>query len=320
MDKFRRIPANIRIRALIATLALAASAGALAQDAPPAFQRGELGVRYWLSTGETKHAHNAQGVVPSLGNPTSVLLYENLDANALELFGRQVFAREWFLKGLLGVGRINTGSFDDEDFNAGRVKFSDTTSSVSSGWLSYGTIDVGHQWVLGQGGINLGVFAGYSQWTEEVEASGATDHLGFIGGNIDRTIKVITNKLTWKALRVGFAAQARFGRTTLGADLAFIPYATYRNEDSHHLRDDAADLGPVPNILLSGDGRGVQLEAELRHEIYRRTELALGWRYWYMEATNGKRSLPNFPSFVELPVTELYSKRTGLTVSLRRLW
>ena len=90
--------------------------------------------------------------------------------------------------------------------------------------------------------------------------------------------------------------------------------------DSHHLRDDPGELGPVPNIVLSGDGRGVQLEAELRHEIYRRTELALGWRYWYMEATNGKRSLPNFPGFVELPVTELYSKRTGLTASLRYIW
>ncbi len=296
------------------------SAGALAQDEPPAFQRGELGVRYWLSTGEIKHAHNAQGTNPSLGNPTSVLLYENLDANALELFGRGLFAREWFLKGLVGVGRINTGSFDDEDFNAGQVKFSDTTSSVSSGWLSYGTIDVGHQWVLQHGAVNLGVFAGYSQWTEQVEASGATDHLGFIGGDIDRSTRVISNKLTWRALRIGFAGQFIFGRARLAADLAFIPYATYRNEDSHHLRQDPDDLGPVPNILHTGDGRGVQLDAELGYEVYRRTVLALGWRYWTMESTDGKRSLPNFPSFPELPLTELYSKRTGLTVSLRHLW
>lgn len=303
-------------RTLVAAAALAVAWGALAQDAP----RGEVGARYWLSTGETKHAHNAQGVAPSLGNPTSVLLYENLDANSLELFGRQTFARDWFFKGMLGVGRINTGSFDDEDFNAGQVKFSDTTSSVSNGWLSYGSLDVGHRWLLGQGGVTLGVFAGYGQWTELAEASGATDHLGFIGGDIDRGVKVITNKLTWRALRIGFAGQVRFGRTQLGVDLAFIPYATYRNEDSHHLRDDPGELGPVPNIVLSGDGRGVQLEAELRHEIYRRTELALGWRYWYMEATNGKRSLPNFPGFVELPVTELYSKRTGLTASLRYIW
>ena len=305
----------MRVRALI--IALALSSGALAQDtpppqvapppqdAPPAFNRGELGLRYWLSTGETKHAHNAQGAVPSLGNPTSVLLYENLDANALELFGRTTFERDWFLKGFLGVGRINTGSFDDEDFSRGQVKFSDTTSSVSAGWLAYGALDVGHHWLLRQGTINLGVFAGYSQWTEEVEASGATDHLGFIGGDIDRGTKVIINNLTWKALRIGFAGQFTFGRTRLGVDAALIPYATYRNEDSHLLRQDPGDLGPAPNIVLEGDGRGVQFDAEVGYEVARRTVLALGWRYWYMESTSGKRSLPNFPGFAELPVTEL---------------
>ena len=321
----------MRIRTLIVALAL--SPAALAQTAPapqtapppaeiprPAYQRGELGVRYWLSTGETKHAHNAQGVVPSLGNPTSVLHYENLDAHSLELFGRGVFARNWFLKGLLGYGHINTGSFDDEDFNAGQVKFSDTTSSVTDGWLAYGTIDVGHQWVLKQGAINLGVFAGYSQWTEQVDASGATDHLGFIGGDIDSSVRVISNKLTWKALRIGFAGQFVFGRARLSTDLALIPYAQYRNEDSHLLRQSPSDLGPAPNIVLEGDGYGVQLDAELAYELARRTLLSLGWRYWYMESSDGKRSLPNFPSFPQLPVTELYSKRTGATLSLRHLW
>lgn len=313
--KFRRIP---RIGVLIGALLVAGSA--LAQDVPGAYLRGELGVRYWLSSGENKHAHSAQGVDPSLGNPTSVLLYENLDANALELFGRGLFAREWFLKGLLGVGRINTGSFDDEDFRAGQVKFSDTTSSASSGWLSYGTIDVGHQWVLRRGGVNLGVFAGYSQWTEQVEAAGASDHLGFIGGDIDRSVKVISNKLTWRALRIGFAGQFVFGRARLSADLAVIPYAEYRNEDSHVLREAPSDLGPSPNIIHTGDGYGVQLDAELAYEVYRRTVLALGWRYWYMESSDGKRSLPNRPDVSDLPMTELYSRRTGLTASLRYLW
>jgi hypothetical protein len=307
----------MRIRVLIGTLLVAG--GALAQEAP-AYPRGELGVRYWLSTGENKHAHSAQSVAPSLGNPTSVLLYENLDANALELFGRGLFAREWFLKGFVGVGRINTGSFDDEDFNAGQVKFSDTTSSASSGWLSYGTIDVGHQWALRQGAVNLGVFAGYGQWTEQAEASGATDHLGFIGGDIDRSVQVIANKLTWRALRIGFAGQFVFGRARLSADLAVIPYAEYRNEDSHVLRQAPGDLGPAPNIVHTGDGYGVQLDAELGYEVYRRTVLALGWRYWYLESREGKRNTPNRPDVPDLPVTELYSKRTGLTASLRYLW
>jgi len=64
MPEFRRIPV---IRVLV--VALVFSSGALAQDPapPPDFaaplDRGELGIRYWLSTGENKHAHNAQGLV-----------------------------------------------------------------------------------------------------------------------------------------------------------------------------------------------------------------------------------------------------------------
>lgn len=307
----------MRTAALI--IALALSSSALAQDIAPSFDRAELGLRYWLSTGENKHAHNAQGLVPSLGNPTSVLLYENLDAHVLEVFGRQRFARDWFYKGMLGVGVITTGSFDDEDYNAGQVKFSDTTSSVSDGWLAYGTIDVGHQWVLKEGAVNLGVFAGFSRWTEQVEASGLTTTVG-TSGSIDRSVKVIENKLTWQALRIGFAGQWIIGRARLAADLALIPYARYRNEDSHLLRQSPSDLGPAPNILLEGDGRGVQLDAEFGYQIGKRTVAALGWRYWYLESTDGQRSLPNFPSFPELPVTELYSKRTGATLSVRHLW
>ena len=306
----------MRIRVLI--LALSFSTLAFAQAQAPA-QRGELGVRYWLSTGETKRSHNAQPVDPTLGNPTSVLLYENLDANAGELFGRQNFRGNWFLKGILGYGQVNRGSFDDEDFNLGQVKFSDTTSSVTQGRLAYGALDIGRdEWVLRQGRSRLGAFIGYSQWTESVDAYGATDHLGFIGGDVSRDVRVISNKVIWKSLRVGLAADLALGeRSHLALDLALIPYSRLRDEDSHHLRD---DLGPVPNIIIEGRGRGVQLGAELRHEIYRRTQLGVGFRYWYLEATEGTRKVPGVPGAAELPLVELYSVRTGVTVSLRRTW
>ena len=302
-----------------ALLLLAVCATATAQDDPlPAARRGDFGVRYWLSTGETSRSHSAQGLDPSLGNPTSVLLYENLDANVFELFARQNNRDNVFLKLTLGVGRVNTGSFDDEDFNAGQVKFSDTTSAVTEGRIAYVTIDLGRQWVLREGAVTLGVFGGFTQWTEDVDAYGATDHLGFIGGNIPSDVLVISNKMRWRALRVGFAADFALGsRTRLALDLAFSPYAEARNEDSHHLR---ADLGPVPNIVLKGEGWGLQWDAELRHEIRRRTELGIGVRYWHMETTDGTRELPNIPGFPALPVTELYSTRFGVTLSLRRTW
>lgn len=301
----------------LSLLAACATAGA-EEESPRANRRGDVGVRYWLSTGETNRAHNAQGVVPSAGNPTSVLLYENLDANVFELFGRQNTRNDLFLKGTVGVGRINRGSFDDEDFAAGQIKFSDTTSSVTQGRIGYGTLDVGRQWVLREGAVTLGVFGGFTQWTEDMDAYGATDHLGFIGGDVSRDTLLISNKVRWRALRVGFAGDFVIrGSTRLSLDLAFSPYAKVRNEDSHHQRP---DFGPVPNVILEGEGWGVQWDAELRHEIRRRTELGVGVRYWHMETTDGTRQLPNVPSFPETPLTELYSTRFGVTLSLRRIW
>ncbi|HEV3008384.1 MAG TPA: omptin family outer membrane protease [Burkholderiales bacterium] len=305
----------MRIRVLI--LALAISPAAIAQEEWPISRRGDLGVRYWLTTGETKLSHNAQDLDPTLGNPTSVLVYENLDASVLELFGRQNFRNNLFLKGAVGVGRINTGSFDDEDFETGQVKFSDTTSSVPQGRIGYGMIDLGHQWVLREGAISLGVFGGFSQWTEDYDAYGATDHLGFIGGDISRDVNVISNKVRWRALRVGFAGQFNLGRARLALDLAAVPYAKFYNEDSHHLRD---DLGPVPNIIDEGEGWGVQWDAELRYEILRRTELGAGLRYWYLEGRKGTTDFRNVPSAAETPIVDFYTRRTGLTISLRRTW
>jgi hypothetical protein len=307
----------MRARVLVLSLALAAASPAAAQDALPAAQRGDLGLRWWVSTGKTKLSHNAQVLDPSLGNPTSVLVYENLDANVLELFGRFAIGERWFLKGAAGFGEINRGMFDDQDFRAGQIKFSDTASSVTQGRISYGILDFGRDWSVGGGATRLGAFAGFAQWTENYEAYGATDFMGFIGGDIPHDTKVISNKVRWRALRVGASGVFALGRGRLALDLALVPYAKLRNEDSHHLR---ADLGPVPNIIDEGDGYGVQFDAELRYEILRRTELAVGLRYWHLEVRDGTTDFANFSVAEEAPLVDFYTRRTGLTVSVRRTW
>lgn len=311
----------MRIRALILGLALAAPA--LGQELAAA-PRGELGVRWWVSSGETKISHNAQVIDPALGNPTSVLVYENLDANALELFGRLNFARDWFLKGSIGVGRINAGAFQDEDFLAGQVKISDTTSAVPDQRIGYGTLDIGYQWVLAGGATTLGVFAGFSQWTETYDAYGATDNLGFIGGNIGRDVLVISNKVRWRALRLGVAGGLALGRARLTFDLAAVPYAEMRNEDSHVLRAQPVGsnpfaLGPVPNIIDEGDGWGVQLDAALRYELRPRTHLEIGARFWSMEVRDGTSNFRNIPGG-EVPLVDFYTRRAGVTLSVIRTW
>lgn len=299
----------------------AASGAALAEPTLESAPRGEAGVRYWASTGDTKRSHNAQPLDPTLGNPTSVLLYENLDANTLEVFGRRNFG-DWFLKGFLGVGSVNRGVFRDEDFNAGQIKFSDTTSSVTGGRIGYGAVDIGRaDWVFNTERLAVVPFVGYGQWSETVDAYGATDHLGFIGGDIPHNVLVITNKVVWKALRVGVAAQLDIGpRTRLDVDLALVPYGKVRNDDSHHLRTSPTDLGPVPNIVLEGEGRGVQADVELRHEVRRHTQIGIGVRYWHLDAYEGERFLPNRPDVPRLPIVELYSRRFGITLNARRSW
>jgi hypothetical protein len=310
-----------RIGFLILGLALAPCAIAQAPGPRPPT---ELGVRYWLSTGENRHSHNAQSVDPTLGNPTSVLVYENLDASVVEVFGRYNFGGNWFVKGNLGLGVVNTGSFDDQDFEAGQVTDSHTTSSVPSGWIAHGTIDLGRdEWALRQGRASLGAFVGYSRWTEYLDVYGLTNQAG--SRDVDRGVNVISNELSWNALRVGLAAGFAFNsRTRFSADLALVPYATFRNEDSHYLRStdptSAFYLGPVPNILIDGKGRGVQLDVELIHEVSQRTELGLGLRYWRLEATKGTRTVPHIPGAAELPLVELVSQRVGMLFSLRTRW
>jgi hypothetical protein len=305
-------------RCFVVALAVAVSPATFAQEPAP---RAELGVRYWLSTGETKHSHNAQVLFPGAGNPTSVLTYENLDAHVFEVHAGARFAGNWFLKGNAGLGKISKGSLDDEDYAAGQVKFLDTTSSVKEGHLSYFTLDVGrYEWSLRGGRTTFGAFVGFNQWTEDVDAHGirTTVDLMGISGDAPDSLLVISNKVRWQSLRLGVAADlALAAKTRLAIDLAFIPYAKLRNEDSHHLRTDPNDLGPVPNIIHDGEGRGVQFDAELRHAIYRRTELGVGFRYWYLKATDGERRVRDFP---DLPLVEFYSKRRGLTVSLTHKW
>src|SRR5262245_57545406 len=113
--------------------AMLASAAALAQDPEPADARLQAGARYWLSTGSTKRSHDASSASPLLLNPTSTLIYSDLDSNALELYARKGFGESWFVKGNLGVGSVNTGTFTDQDFfiDNGQRVMTQTVSAVS---------------------------------------------------------------------------------------------------------------------------------------------------------------------------------------------
>ena len=94
-----------RVRLALAAAALALPCAVQAQDMPE--DNGwEIGGRWWLSTGKTQWSHNAQSASPGLGNPTSVLVYDRLNANSLELQATKRGRGPWFVSGYAGVGKI----------------------------------------------------------------------------------------------------------------------------------------------------------------------------------------------------------------------
>ncbi len=299
----------MRIRSLI----LAAAFSPAAAASPDA----ELGVRYWWSSGMTKWAHSAQDANPSLGNPTSILTYTKLDANVIELHGRRGFDERSFVKGNLGIGSINKGSFDDEDYFAGQVKFSDSTSAVRGDGLMYFTLDLGRELgVSGDGRTAWDFFVGLSYWRERADAYGAIFTLGG-GAPIPDNVLVISNEAMWTSLRIGLAVrhQAR-ERLRFSAELALVPYTQLRNEDSHYLRQSPNDLGPVPNVFNKGSGYGLQTELEVRWTMREHYELGLGARYWWLKTTNGTNSAAGST----FPLVYQESERAGVLLSLLRRW
>jgi hypothetical protein len=268
----------MRVRAVILALALS-PVPAAAQHAFPEAPRGEIGLRYWGSSGESKRSHSASG----LGNPSSVVTYENLDANALEVLGR--LGQTWFIKGNAGLGRINVGEAIAQDFAVGQVPIAQATTAVTGGRLGYWSADVGREWTYpGRGRTTLGAFIGFGQWGEEVE------------------VDTFSNETTWSALRIGLAADLLLGPDTrLAIDFAVVPYAEVREEDNRGTR-------------IEGRGTGIQIDLELRYMLRPRTELRAGARAWYLEATDGTHNAPGSS------LVEVVSTRTGLTLSLRQLW
>jgi len=301
------------LRLLAVALFLVAT-GSRAQ-APAAFQDGwELGVRYWLSSGTTRWSHNAQGVDPDNGNPTSILTYGKLTAHSVELHARRNFGDRWFVRGNGGLGWVRDGSFDDEDFDADQTKVSDTTSSVRGNRLTYAIVDIGRVlWTTGA--TSFGLFAGYHGWTERLDAYGVVFTVN-PGGlpNRGESVPAISNEIAWDALRVGATLNSAIApKTRVSLDLAWVPYAKFYNEDSHWLR---GDLGPPPNVIIRGHGRGFQADFELRYLFAGDWEAGAGFRYWWIRSRNGDVRIAGF----DVPLVELESRRAGLTLGLTRRW
>ena len=305
---------GLRAAAAVASLAAVVPL-AHAQEVVAPDSGWEVGARYWWSRGKTEWSHDASGVAPYYGNPTSVLVYDKLNAHSLEVHGTKRGRGGWLVSGNVGGGSIYSGTLNDSDYFAGQVKFSETTSSITDGDLGYATIDGGYDFLRPAPRTSLGVFGGFNYWNERVVASGASYNVPAGQRGIPVSTAVITNDVKWYSARVGLVGRVQLGDSfNVSGTLAAVPLTYMRNNDSHHLR---TDLGPTPNVTMDGTGFGAQLEAEARYALSKWAEIGLGLRYWKLRATGDIHFVVDGTT---LPLNEFQSTRYGATLSLTARW
>src|SRR5512146_2160099 len=134
--------------------------------------RVELGIGAWISSGETKWAHDASSI-PGLGNPTSKLTYKDVGTNVIDVVGKFWFSPKIFGRLNVGGAEIGGGRLTDNDYGAGQRLFSSTISDIQGNEMWYLNADVGgrvKEFPNHRGYLDL--FAGYQFWHTEYQAVG----------------------------------------------------------------------------------------------------------------------------------------------------
>jgi opacity protein-like surface antigen len=248
----------------------------------------EAGLRYWAIRGSTK-----KDLYDTTGSSlVSRLTYSGLDGYAGESYARGDHQSGWFLKGTLGIGKVNSGRLQDEDFPPGITPYSSTDSEQNNGSIAYGNIDQGYNFVRTPT-FRAGAFVGYQYYREKLNAYGCAQTAGnpvVCVPAISNPILVISQDNKWQALRLGMSGQiSLMDRLILSGEAAWLPYVWLNGADTHWLRLDPSGLtlgafnGPTPE---NGRGSGVQFEAILSWLITPNFTVGVGGRYWHMEVPN----------------------------------
>src|SRR6185312_3130383 len=137
--------------------------------------RVELSVRSWLFTaGETQWSHDASGLDPLLGDPTSKLTYKDNDTHLVGLGAKVHVNRRLFLDGEFGFSvDFDRGSLVDDDYLAGQRLFSRTSSDITGKGTWYVQANAGYRAVeFPNGRGHFDVLAGLQYWRTTYEATG----------------------------------------------------------------------------------------------------------------------------------------------------
>lgn len=317
-------------------------ASAFAETAPPrpSSIQVDIGLSEWFSQGETVWSHNASGLDPNLGNPSSKLKYKDTGTNVTEIRARAQFKDKLFVRGAFGYGAIGGGRLTDDDFLSaqgaatqgatvsGEHRFSRTYSDIGGDNLWYLNGDLGvttHQFPDNKG--SLGVFVGWQYWRERHVASGITQvecttpptnpsyGCSPAGTVRFRNREVITNTATWVSGRFGGEVKYKLDpRVSIEANIALL-FSYLNNEDVHHLR---TDLAQDPSFRMTGFGIGTNSDLNLRVRLWNQLFLTGGYRIWWNRVLTGDqwKLYGDDGSSVSAPLTLFQTIRHGPTVGL----
>ncbi|MBI3806861.1 MAG: hypothetical protein HY281_04995 [Nitrospirae bacterium] len=292
-------------------------------------QRFEFAAGTWISTGDTRWAHNASSMA-GLGNPTSKLTYKDVGTNVIELTGKVWIAPKWFGRLNGGYAGIGGGRLTDDDYgsNGGQRLFSHTNSDLSGDNMWYLNADSGFrvaEYPNHRGWLEI--FGGYQFWHTTYQATGLTQVScdpnaipGFTcalapGQSSNQGQTVLTNTTNWHSIRVGASTEYRLTRRlSVLSTLALIPASVLDNKDVHHLR---GDLKQDPSFSMVGYGVGADADVGARFMITQNLAANVGYRVYYNRMLSGDLTVhPVVGSSESFPLTQFESLRHGFTASL----
>jgi hypothetical protein len=298
--------------------------------------RFDVSIGTWISTGETRWAHDASSTSPLLGNPTSKLIYKDVGTNVFDLSGTLWVTPRLFGRLNIGVAGIGGGRLTDNDYLAadGGNPSLQTISDLSGDGMWYLNADAGGRvtnfpnhrgW--------LDVFGGFQYWHTEYTAvglgqvictsAGSTIDLG--GGNVlcnpsgpsppvGSGTTIITNTANWYSIRAGGRTEYRLTRQfSLSGSVALLPLSIIENKDIHHLR---MDLQQNPSISMLGVGIGANADVGAKFMFTKHVGLNVGYRVWWNRMLDGDVTFRGVSSSTEVPLTEFQSFRHGLMAGL----
>jgi opacity protein-like surface antigen len=251
----------------------------------------EAGVRYVYGWGQfKKDLGGLVGGPAPANNLISRLTYTDMRTNSGELYGRVDTPNNFMVKGFIGLGSGKNGHMNDEDFQIGGalLNYSNTVTQPIKDKITYGTIDLGYNWIEGPG-YKATSFVGYNRFRSNMDGFGC---ISIAAANCpppgvpSTGAPIITEHDTWQSLRIGTSGEVTImPQWTLSGEVAYLPYVKFNGADHHNF----GNSGVVAEIFPeSGHGRGVQVETYLAYEVTKQWELGIGGRYWSMWTTKGQ--------------------------------